>query len=306
MTRYATDVFSRVGATLGSYIELTKPRIMSLLLFTAIAGAALASEFELNANAFIATILGGMMAAGGASALNIALETDLDRRMKRTSERPVTSARVSRRNAILFGLTLNCGSFLTFLFLTNLLAASLALAGSALYVGLYTLILKRATWHNIVIGGAAGAVPPLVGYASVNGDLSLGAWYLFAIIFFWTPPHFWALALIIKDDYSKAQVPMLPVVKGRRATVVQIFLYVILLAGLTTAFAATPSIGWIYLIGSLILNAVFIVLALHLLRADGKKVALRLYIFSLLYLFVLFALVIVDARLHWLGLAPAL
>lgn len=305
MTSGFVKLVSDAGNILSGYIELTKPRIMSLLLFTAVTGTVLASTFELNIDAFIATIVGGMLASGGASALNIALETDLDQQMARTSARPVTSARISRRHAIIFGLILNLASFLAIYLLTgHLLAASLAIIGSILYVGLYTLLLKRTTTHNIVVGGAAGAVPPLVGYASVNGDLSLSAWYLFAIIFFWTPPHFWALALLIKDDYAKALVPMLPVVKGQRVTALQIFLYSLLLAGLSTAFFAVENVlGITYLIGSLILNVIFIGLAARLLLSYSKKAALQLYIFSLVYLFILFGLVMVDARLTWLGLA---
>ena len=312
----SSHIITRAGIILGGYIELMKPRILSLLVFTAVTGTVLASAntFELSVSPFIATVLGGILAAGGASALNIALETDLDKRMPRTSKRPVTASVISRTHAIIFGLVLNTSSFVAIFLLTGhlplngrLLAASLAIIGSILYVGLYTLILKRNTWHNIVVGGAAGAVPPLVGYAAFAGELHISAWYLAAIIFFWTPPHFWALALLIKDDYAKADVPMLPVVKGNYVTRLQILLYTLLMAGLTTAFYPVANLlrdgndllGGIYLIGSAMLNIIFILLAVLLMRNYTRKAALRLYLFSLLYLFLLFGLIMVDVRIDF-------
>ena len=283
-------------------LALTKPRIMSLLLFSAFAGAILGSPDSLNYLAILATLVGGAFTSGGASALNIALETDLDGSMRRTRKRPVTSGVVGRRTTILFGLALNLAGFLVLVFLANLLAAALAILGSLLYVGLYTLVLKRNTIHNIVVGGAAGAMPPMVGYAATAGVVDVSALYLFAIIFFWTPPHFWALSLLIRDDYAKAEVPMMPVVLGERVTQAQILLYTVLLAGLTISFVVvSPYLGAIYLAGTVVLNGWFVWLAIQLRRRNTRGAALGLYLYSLGYLFLLFALVIANALVRGLG-----
>ena len=197
----------------GDFIALTKPRVMSLLLVSAVAGAFIGAGSTPTLEVLIAVLVGGALASGGAASLNMAYESELDQRMGRTKNRPVAEGRLSARTAMVYGVLLNIGSFLILALMTNVLAAMLAIAGTVLYFGLYTVILKRTTTQNIVVGGAAGAVPPLVGYAAATGAVDLSAWYLFVIVFFWTPPHFWALAIMIKDDYARAGIPMLPVVR---------------------------------------------------------------------------------------------
>jgi protoheme IX farnesyltransferase len=269
---------------------------MSLLLLTATTGI-FAAELGVPSGMLILYVLvGGALASGGASALNMWFEEDLDRRMGRTKARPVALRRMNPRNAFIFGISLNIASFVLLSLTTNTLAAGLAMLGTVLYFGLYTVWLKRNTVHNIVIGGAAGAVPPLVGYAAVNGELTLSAWYLFAIIFFWTPPHFWALALMIKNDYARAGIPMLPVVHGDEQTKLQILLYSVLVVAVTVLYtAANPALGYIYLTGSIVLGAGLIYYAARLYRGAPRGFAWSLYKFSLLYLALLFVFVMVDS-----------
>lgn len=296
MTTSTASFTGRIGPVVRDYISLTKPRVMSLLLVTAYGGAVLAARDIPPALLTLWVLLGGALASGGASALNMWYEEELDRSMSRTGKRPVAGGRVSPRAALIYGITLNVLAFAVLYFGTNILAASLALLGSALYVVLYTAILKRTTVHNIVVGGAAGAVPPLVGYAAVLGTLELDAFYLFAIVFFWTPPHFWALAILIRDDYARAGIPMLPVVQGDSAARWQILLYTVLMLALTTMFYfATTRLGAAYLIGSVLLGVGFIAFAARAMVDQSRKSAARLYKYSLLYLFVLFALIIYDA-----------
>lgn len=296
MTTSTARGTGRIGPVVRDYISLTKPRVMSLLLVTAYGGAVLAARDIPPALLTLWVLLGGALASGGASALNMWYEEELDRSMSRTGKRPVAGGRVSPRAALIYGITLNVLAFAVLYFGTNILAASLALLGSALYVVLYTAILKRTTVHNIVVGGAAGAVPPLVGYAAVLGTLELDAFYLFAIVFFWTPPHFWALAILIRDDYARAGIPMLPVVQGDSAARWQILLYTVLMLALTTMFYfATTRLGAAYLIGSVLLGVGFIAFAVRAMMDQSRKSAARLYKYSLLYLFILFALIIYDA-----------
>lgn len=296
MTTSSANIAGRIGPVARDYVALTKPRVMSLLLVTAYGGAVLAARDIPPLLLTLWVLLGGALASGGASALNMWYEVELDRSMSRTGRRPVAGGRVSRRSALIYGVLLNVAAFAVLYFGANVLAASLAIMGSALYVVLYTAILKRTTIHNIVVGGAAGAVPPLVGYAAVLGTLELDAFYLFAIVFFWTPPHFWALAILIRDDYARAGVPMLPVVQGDTAALWQILLYTVLMLALTTMFYfATNKVGVVYLTGSVALGAAFIGFALVAMRNKTRKSAAWLYKYSLLYLFVLFLLVIYDA-----------
>ncbi len=287
---------SGVRSTIGDYVALTKPRVMSLLLLTATTGI-FAAERGVPSGWLIANVLiGGALASGGASALNMWFEEDLDRRMGRTKARPVALRRINSRNAFVFGLLLNVASFLLLWTTTNLLAASLAMTGTVLYFGLYTVWLKRITVHNIVIGGAAGAIPPLVGYAAVNGTLTLSSWYLFAIIFFWTPPHFWALALMIKNDYSRAGIPMLPVVHGDKQTKLQILLYSFLVVAVSVLYTtADDALGYIYLTGALVLGIGLIYYSVRLYIGAPRGFAWSLYRYSLLYLAALFVIVMVDA-----------
>jgi protoheme IX farnesyltransferase len=281
---------------LNDYIALTKPRVMSLLLVAAVAGAFLGVAGTPSIEVLVAVLVGGALASGGAASLNMAYESELDQRMGRTKNRPVAEGRISARTAILFGLLLNAGSFLILALMTNVLAAVLAMVGTVLYFGLYTIILKRTTTQNIVIGGAAGAVPPLVGYAAASGTLDLAAWYLFIIIFFWTPPHFWALAIMIKDDYARAEVPMLPVIRGIEHTSIQILLYTVILSALTIMFGVvSEALGVTYLVGSALLCAAFGWHAYALIKAPDKPAATRLYKYSLLFLALFFVLVMVDS-----------
>ena len=239
-------------------------------------------------------IVCGYLAAGGAHALNHYIESDLDKRMHRTRKRPVASGRVSRREALVFGIVLTIASFALLSAFVNVLSAALTLSGTLIYIFVYTIGLKRSTPQNIVIGGAAGAVPPMVGWAAVTGTVGLPAIYLFAIIFFWTPPHFWALALLIKDDYARAGVPMLPVVTSLADTKRHILLYTVLLVALTAMFYTTGEVGLIYLVSALGLGAVFIYRAVAHIRLEGMEGTKSLYLYSLLYLALLFLAVMVD------------
>jgi protoheme IX farnesyltransferase len=277
------------------YLEMTKPKVQSLLLFTTITTMYVAGDPSLGLVAL--TCLGGALSAGGAGAINHALDRDIDRVMKRTADRPVASGRVSPRAAIAFGVALGCASFALLALTVNLLAAGLALSGLLGYVLVYTVWLKRSTPQNIVIGGAAGAVPPLVAWAAVTGGLEGTPLYLFAIVFFWTPPHFWSLSLLMKDDYARAGVPMLPVVRGEAETRRQILLYTVLLYAVTQLPFCAGAFGVVYLVCSVTLGGGFIYGALRLLRRRDRRSALRLYLFSLAYLALLFAAMVADARL---------
>ena len=284
-----------IRAVISDYVALTKPKVMSLLLVTAFGGMVLAAEGLPGAGLIATVILGGALASGGASALNHWLDRDIDRLMARTATRPVASERVSGKQALVFGLILNVLAFALLWWGANLLAALLAMAGSVFYVVVYTKWLKRTTTQNIVIGGAAGAVPPLVGWAAVTGGLDLPAFYLFAIIFFWTPPHFWALALLIRRDYAEAGVPMLPVVAGEESTRRHILLYTLALMMLTILlYLATDSLGLVYLTSAIVLGLGFVVYALRLFRQTGPRAAAPIYRYSLLYLALLFAVIMVD------------
>jgi protoheme IX farnesyltransferase len=278
------------------YLTLTKPRIMSLLVLTAVCAMIAAAGGDPNPVRLLALVFGGALACGGASALNHVLDRDIDRLMgPRTASRPVAAGRISPRRAVTFGLALSALSFLVMAPLTNLLAAVLALAGGAYYVLVYTLLLKRTTSQNIVIGGAAGAVPVLSGWAAASGHVGLGAWFLFAIVLVWTPPHFWALALLLAPHYEAARVPMLPVVRGRNATALNVLGYSVLLLALTIAPAAIGVFGLTYLVAAVVLGGVLCALAWRLWRAYSASRAGLLFHFSLLYLALLFVFVAIDA-----------
>lgn len=281
--------------TLNDYITLTKPPIVLLLLITAAGGMFLATQGIPSWSIIGLVWLGGALAAGGANAINHHLDRDIDQLMTRTRQRPVASLRISPPRALTFGIVLNVMAFLVLIFWVNLLAAALTLTATLFYVFVYTRWLKRSTPQNIVIGGAAGAIPPLVGWAAVTGGLDLPAVYLFAIIFFWTPPHFWALALLIEQDYQRAGIPMLPVVATREYTTLNIFLYSLVLVGITLTFAVTPALGWSYLGAALVLGGVFLWLAWRLQRQRTQRRARKLYLYSLLYLALLFVAVMVDS-----------
>jgi protoheme IX farnesyltransferase len=269
------------------YIALTKPRIISLLLLTTVATMIVATGHFPPVSTLLWTILGGYLAAGGAGAINHYIDRDRDARMVRTRARPLVSGRIEPRHGLIFGITLGALATVQLAVTVNVLSAVLALAGLLGYVCVYTLWLKPLTPQNIVIGGAAGAVPPLVGWAAATGSLAPEALFPFGIVFLWTPPHFWALSLLIKDDYARTGVPMLPVVKGEAATRRQILAY-------TLVLVATGFLGAIYAASAVVLGAAFTVLALRLLRHPSRAAALRLYLSSLAYLALLFCAMAVD------------
>jgi protoheme IX farnesyltransferase len=280
---------------LSDYVELTKPKVQSLLLLTTIATMYVAGDPSPMLVAL--TCLGGYLSAGGAGAVNHWFDRDIDRQMARTANRPVPSGRVSPQAALVFGCTLAALSLLELTLAVNPLAALLSFAGFIGYVFVYTVWLKRRTPQNIVIGGAAGAVPPLVGWAAVTGSVSGTAVMLFFIVFFWTPPHFWALSLLMKDEYEKVGVPMLPVVRGEAETRRQILLYAVLLYAVTQLPFCAGGFGAIYLVASLALGIGFIAGAVRLYRRADRRSALRLYLFSLLYLALLFCAMVADVHL---------
>lgn len=284
------------------YLVLTKPRVISLLLFTTLCGMVIAQRGWPGWGLFVATAIGFYMAAGAAHTINMILDRDLDARMPRTANRPLVAGRISVRSAAIFAAILGAGSMLLLCLMATPLSALMALSGLAFYVVVYTMLLKRRTWHNIVIGGAAGAFPPLVGWAAVKGDISdlgLLAWLLFAIIFVWTPVHFWALAILIKDDYAEAGVPMLPVVRGERATSVQIGLYALATVGVTFApLLIEGAVGWLYVGAATLLNGVLLLKSFHLWRLPERKPASSLFHYSMLYLALLFLAMALD-RVRW-------
>ena len=277
------------------YVTLTKPRIMTLLLLTGACGMIVGAQGWPSTSLFVATIAGLALACGGASALNHVLDADIDRLMgNRTQQRPVAAGRIEPGRALEFGLTLSAFSFVLLASTVNVLTAALALAGNVFYVVVYTRWLKRSTPQNIVIGGAAGAVPPLVGWAAATGNLTVPALFLFLIVFFWTPPHFWALALLIRDGYAAAKVPMLPVVRGERETLRQIVVYTLVLIAVTLLPFAWGTLGVGYGVAALALGGTFLALTLRLRRAPSRPRASLLFHYSLLYLALLFVAMAVD------------
>jgi protoheme IX farnesyltransferase len=275
------------------YVALTKPGIMSLLLTTTLCAMLMAARGLPPFWLVAVTMLGGILASGGANVLNCYIDRDIDGQMSRTRNRATAAGRVSADAALTFGITLTVGAVLLLGLTVNWTAAALALAGNLFYVFIYTRWLKRTTPYNIVIGGAAGAVPPLVGWAAVSGSLTPLAWGLFAVIFAWTPPHFWALALLKQGEYTRAAVPMLPVVRGEAETRRQIVLYTIVLVAV--CLALTPlGLGAIYLGSALILNGIFFWLAVRLYRNADKRSARQLFFYSLWFLAFLFAAAVVD------------
>ncbi|MBI2867891.1 MAG: protoheme IX farnesyltransferase [Chloroflexi bacterium] len=288
---------ARTGAFLADYLTLMKPRIIALLLVTALGGMLLAAKGFPHLTVTASVLVGGALAAGGANAINHFMDRDIDGVMLRTRSRPVPGRRVPPLHALLFGLALNGLAFLVLALGANVLSAGLALSGTLFYVFVYTGWLKRTTTQNIVIGGAAGAVPPLVGWAAVAGGLSLPAWYMFVIIFMWTPPHFWALSLLLKDDYARARIPMLPVVEGEEYTGRVILQYTVLLVAVTMLFFLTDTVGLVYLSSAAVLGGVFIYYARQLFVHKDRATARRLYKYSLLYLAALFAAIMADGSL---------
>ena len=277
------------------YVTLTKPRIMSLLLLTGFCGLVVGARGLPAWWIALVTMVGLALACGGASALNHVLDRDIDRLMgTRTRARPVAAQRMPPSYALEFGLALSAFSFVLLASAVNVLTAALALVGNLFYVLVYTRVLKRWTPQNIVIGGAAGAVPPLVGYAAATGNLALPALWLFLIVFFWTPPHFWALAILLKENYAAARIPMLPVVRGVRATTRQIVAYSVVLVALSAAPFLAGTLGLGYLVVACVLGAVFLALAVQLRRTATPRRAALLFHYSLLYLALLFVAMAID------------
>lgn len=282
------------------YLTLTKPKVISLLLFTTIGAMFIAARGLPQPLMLLGLLIGGYMSAGAAGVYNMIYDRDIDAKMKRTAKRPTVTAVIPSQHALIFAIALTLGSFVIIALASNLLAALLSWAGIAFYVIIYTMWLKRSTWQNIVIGGAAGAIPPLVGWAAVTGELSFMAWLLFALIFVWTPVHFWALALLIKDDYAKVGIPMAPAVIGERATVMHMVMYTALTIILTLVPFVMRELTFGYFVAAFLLNAtlLFRVLKLYwLVRHDQtieRPIALNLYKFSMMYLALLFLSMAVD------------
>ncbi|TDI56529.1 MAG: protoheme IX farnesyltransferase [Acidobacteria bacterium] len=284
-------VRSRVAA----YVALTKPRIIELLLITTVPAMVLAANGWPGTWLVLTTLIGGTLSAAGANALNSYLDRDIDELMNRTRGRPLARHEVPPRNALVFGVVLGIAGFAWLAVSTNLLAASISTAALLFYVFVYTMALKRKSVQNIVIGGAAGAAPVLVGWAAVTGSVGVSAWVLFLIVFYWTPPHFWALALRYKDDYERAGVPMLPVVAGVEVTTRRMLLYTGLMVGVSLLLVPLGNMSWIYLIAALVLGAWFLWDTWRVYREPSQ--AMRLFTTSTVYLSVLFAAVMLDVLL---------
>jgi protoheme IX farnesyltransferase len=289
-----------------AYIALTKPRIIELLLVTTVPAMVLATravpgiQFGHWAWLTVWTLVGGTLAAGSANAINCYLDRDIDELMVRTRRRPLPAHQVDPERAVVFGLALGVVSFVVLAWFVNLLSAFLALLAIAFYVVVYTIVMKRTTPQNIVIGGAAGALPPVIGWAAVTGNIGVPALLLFALVFYWTPPHFWALSLRIRKDYAAAGVPMLPVVRGIPETTRQIGLYTILMVAISLVLWAVARMGWVYLVAAVVLGAIFLRQAFNLWRQGASEEgstagAIRLYKYSISYLTLLFAAIALDA-----------
>jgi protoheme IX farnesyltransferase len=278
-----------------AYVGLTKPRIIELLLVTTVPTMVVAARGIPDVWLVLTTLLGGSLAAGSANTINSYLEADLDEVMERTSRRPLVTHSVPPRNALRFGVVLGVLSFAWLAATTNLLSAGLALTAIAVYVFVYTIGLKRRSTQNIVIGGAAGCFPVLIGWSAVTGSVELPAIVLFLIVFYWTPPHFWALAIRYADDYARAGVPMLPVVAGFAETARQILLYTIVMVAVTLVFGPIGGMGWIYLIAAVVLGGIFLLYAIRLVRSASEVVAMQLFRYSITYLGLLFTAMAVDA-----------
>jgi len=285
------------------FVALTKPRIIELLLVTTVPTMVVANRGMPSFWLIVATVIGGTLAAGGANAYNMYLDRDIDALMKRTAGRPLVTGEVEPNEALIFATAVEAVAFLWLALFVNLLSAVLALAACAFYVIVYTIWLKRTSTQNIVIGGAAGAVPALIGWSSVTNTVGLEAVILFAIIFFWTPPHFWALAIKYEDDYSAASVPMMPVVESHRHTTTQMTIYSVVVGILALAFWVVADMGWIYLISAIAVSVLFTGGA-WMLRAETDpskqaQMAIRYFGFSITHLTVLFAALAVDQLVGW-------
>jgi len=284
-----------LGAVVGAYFRLTKPRVIELLLVTAVPPMILAQRGMPALGLIAAVVVGGALAAGGANTINCWIERDRDQLMRRTHNRPLPQGEIVPSHALVFGIVLNVLAFALLATVANVLAAALTLSATLFYVFVYTLWLKPRTVHNIVIGGAAGAVPALVGWAAVRNDLAAPAWLLFAVVFFWTPAHFWALALKYRDDYAAAGVPMMPVVHGIELTTRRIAAYAAITVALTFALTLTNDVGRIYATAVFVLGVLFVTRAVALVREPTPQRAIQFFGWSNVYLMLVFVAVAVDA-----------
>jgi protoheme IX farnesyltransferase len=283
---------------IGAYVALTKPRIIELLLVTTVPTMVVAERGLPSLWLMTATVLGGTLAAGGANAINMYVDRDIDKVMDRTKKRPIASGRVTPRAALTFAITIEVLAFVFLWATVNLLSALLAVGACLFYVFVYTLWLKRTSSRNIVIGGAAGAAPVLIGWSAVTNSIDWAPIVLFAVIFYWTPPHFWALAIRYREDYAKVDVPMLPVVASLKTTATRILLYTLLLWALTVLFAPVAGMGHLYLGSALVLGAVFTWYAVRLLQDSSPKVAMRVFTWSISYITLLFGAMAADQLLR--------
>jgi len=293
----STEPLGQTARVLGHYLRLTKPIIVALLLFTTLTAMIVAAGGLPRLGVLLTTLTGGALAAAGANTINQYLERDIDQLMTRTRRRPIPAGDIKPEHALVFGLALSAASFVLLATLVNLLSALLAMAGILYYVLVYTMWLKRSTPLNVVVGGAAGAIPPLVGWAAIHNRVDLLGLFLFAIIFYWTPPHTWALTLLVKNDYARASVPMLPVAKGERATYVRILLYTMLLVALTLLLTPLRLMGLFYLTAALVLGGWHIVVAIQVWQQKTKAASRRLYKYSTMYLALLFLAMVFDRAL---------
>ena len=297
-TQLAQPVVMRAASTIRAYVLLTKPRVIELLLVTTLPAMVLAAGKLPSFTLMGSVLVGGALAAGGANTINCWIERDRDRLMHRTRHRPLPTGRIAPGRALAFGLILEAAAFVWLVVTVNLLAAALAVSAMLFYVFVYTIWLKPRSPQNIVIGGAAGAVPVLVGWAAVTGSLDAPAWVLFAIVFFWTPPHFWALALRYEEDYEAAGIPMLPVVSGITTAVRQIIVYSVIVVATTLLLFAFESMGIVYLVAAVGLGGAFVWQAVGLGRHPPPRRAMRLFAFSNTYLALLFAAIAVDTLIR--------
>jgi len=300
ITRYHQTAWQAIQ----DYVQLTKPRIILLLLITTTAGMEMAAAGHVDTWLLLMTLVSGACAAGAANTINCLYDRDIDWEMERTRHRPLPSGRIQPHHALLLAITLTLISFTLLAVFANLLSASLAMVGILVYVLIYTHWLKRHHSQNIVIGGAAGAIPPLVGWTAVTGDLSWAAWCLFTIVFLWTPPHFWTLAMMLRDDYAKVAVPMLPVVAGNEATTRQIFAYTLILMPVTLLLTYPLSVtNWLYLVVALVLGSIFVHKAWLLMQSPSNlELARALFKYSIVYMMLLsVGIVIGSVPMNWGG-----
>jgi protoheme IX farnesyltransferase len=294
MATTAAPVRVSLRARVGAYVALTKPRIIELLLVTTVPTMIVAQQGLPSAWLIVATVAGGTLAAGGANAMNMYVDRDIDAVMKRTRNRPLVTGLIEPTNALVFAIAIEAVAFGWLWVFVNVLSAALALGACLFYVFVYTLWLKRTSSSNIVIGGAAGAAPVLIGWSAVTNSLAWAPVVLFGVIFFWTPPHFWALAIRYRDDYTAADVPMLPSVTTLRATAVRIVVYSVIVWALTLVLAPVAGLGALYTVSALVLGALFVGLSVQVLRTRSPRVAMRLFTYSITYVTLLFAAMALD------------